>query len=127
MFLGNKQSHNCWHYSRQSWNKEYKLHIKIFIMKKLFFVSAAALLSASVFAAPVYSINATRIEVLQEKKEIKVVDLPQAVKNTIAADYKEWIISKAYVFEATTEYEVEFTKEGQTKTVKFDKNGNVIA
>lgn len=96
-------------------------------MKKLFFVSAAALLSASVFAAPVYSVNTTRMEVVQEKKEIKAEDLPQAVKNTIEADYKEWTINKAYLFEATTEYEVEFTKEGQTKTVKFDKDGNVIA
>ena len=95
-------------------------------MKKLFFVSAAALLSLSAITAPVYSMN-TRMEVLQEKKEIKPEDLPKAVKDTIAADYKEWAISKAYIFEATTEYQVEFTKEGQTKTVKFDKDGNVIA
>lgn len=101
--------------------------LKFLIMKKLFFVSAAALLSLSAIAVPVYTINTTRMEVLQEKKEIKAADLPQAVKNTIAADYKEWTISKAYVVEATTEYEVEFTKEGQTKTVKFDKDGNVIA
>lgn len=101
--------------------------LKFLIMKKLFFVSAAALLSLSAIAVPVYTINTTRMEVLQEKKEIKAADLPQTVKNTIAADYKEWTISKAYVVEATTEYEVEFTKEGQTKTVKFDKDGNVIA
>jgi hypothetical protein len=96
-------------------------------MKKLFFISAAALLSASAIAAPVYSINSSRMEVVQEKKEIKAADLPQAVKDTIESDYKEWTISKAYVFETTSEYEVEFTKEGQTKTIKFDKDGNVLA
>ncbi len=96
-------------------------------MKKLFFVTAAALLSLSAIAAPVYSINTTRMEVLQEKNEIKAADLPQAVKDAIAADYKEWTISKAYLHETITQYEVEFKKEGQTKTVKFDKDGNVLA
>lgn len=97
-------------------------------MKKILFVSAAALLSAVAITAPVYSFNTTRMEILQDNKvQIKAEDLPQAVKNTIETDYKVWTISKAYLHESTTQYEVEFTKEGEMKTIKFDKDGNVIA
>jgi len=96
-------------------------------MKKLFFVSAAALLSVAAMSAPVLTQTPTQLVVVQDKKvEIKAEELPQAVKDKIAAEYAEWTISKAYLHEATSQYEVDFKKEAQTKTVKFDKDGNVV-
>jgi hypothetical protein len=63
--------------------------------------------------------------VIQEKTEIKPENLPDAVKKTLAGDaYKGWEISKAYV--AKEVYEVELKKGADTKTFKFDKEGNSI-
>lgn len=96
-------------------------------MKKLFFLSAAVLGAMTFAVSPVLAANSVSIENAQEKKtQIKPEELPQPVKDKIAADYKDWSISAAYLYETSSQYEVDFKKGAETKTVKFDKDGNVV-
>jgi len=66
-----------------------------------------------------------------EKVPVKVEELPDAVKTALAADdYKEWMPEKAFHVKPATgnEYfEVELKKGEETKTVKLDKDGKVVA
>ncbi len=97
-------------------------------MKKQIFLFAILLGACSLMAnAKTQQLaNQTKMESpVQEKKDIKAEELPEAVKKTLAGDsYKGWEISKASV--AKDVYEVELKKGSETKTAKFDKDGKEV-
>ncbi len=81
------------------------------------------MVSANTMDAPV----AKAVFVNQEEKvKIKPEELPEAVKTAVKEDYQGWEISQAYKYTLKENFEVELKKETETKTVKFDKEGNVI-
>lgn len=68
-------------------------------------------------------------DVVDADKEIKVSELPEAVKNALTSDaYKGWEAKKAWIIEkdAKTLYQVEVVKGDETATLLFDKNGASI-
>lgn len=66
-----------------------------------------------------------------EKKPVKVEELPDAVKAALTGDdYKEWKAEKAFQVKSATGseyYEIELKKGEEAKTVKLDKDGKVVA
>jgi hypothetical protein len=96
-------------------------------MKKLFVVAIAALSLGYVSTATANAMqsNNTEISALQsDKVKISVDELPQAVKDTLAQDYKEWQIGEIYKVSGTSEYfSIELKKGTETKTVNLDKDG----
>lgn len=96
-------------------------------MKKQIFLSAVLLGACSLVAnAQTQPVAQAKTEsAVQEKKEIKSGELPEAVKKTLASDtYKGWDVSKAYVVKDL--YEVELKKGTEAKTAKFDKEGKEV-
>ncbi|MEQ9414572.1 MAG: hypothetical protein RIF39_12115, partial [Cyclobacteriaceae bacterium] len=63
---------------------------------------------------------------IEEKVKISPNELPAPVKTTIDNNFSDWEIAAAYLFTESKQYEVEFKQEGQSQTVKFDKEGNVL-
>lgn len=61
----------------------------------------------------------------EEFKEIKTEELPQTVKDALAADFQTATLDKAYV-SAKQEYKLEITVDGAASTVYADKDGNWI-
>ena len=97
-------------------------------MKKAILSAAIVLGGLSSFAAP--AIVTTQIDELvmttqEEYKEIKAEELPQAVKDALAADFQTATLDKAYV-NAKLEYKLELTVDGAASTVYADKDGNWI-
>ena len=64
----------------------------------------------------------------ETKTPVKPEALPDPVKTAIAGeDYKGWVASSAFVIKTPVEYyEVVLTKDKETKTVKFAKDGKEI-
>ncbi len=107
-------------------------------MKKVLIASAA------LFLAAITNVNAQTGKQPVDKKEtvqspqnldqqtktpVKPEALPEAIKKTTSTgeDYKGWVVGSAFLVKGATEYyEVTFTKEKETKTVKFSKEGNPI-
>ena len=62
------------------------------------------------------------------REKIKAEDLPETVKTTLNGDeYTGWLIQSAYKIKSKDQYEVELKKGAETKTVKLDKDGKIIA
>ena len=99
-------------------------------MKKvMFFLSAMVVGVGFANAAPAISVNSNVITVNQDDKEkIKAEDLPEAVKTTLNGDeYTGWLIQSAHKIKSKDQYEVVLKKGAETKTVKLDKEGKVVA
>jgi hypothetical protein len=61
-----------------------------------------------------------------DKTKIKSEELPEAVKKSLEAqEYRGWLIDAAYHVKSTDSYEVELKNGAETKTVKFNKDGEV--
>jgi hypothetical protein len=62
----------------------------------------------------------------EEKAKITQDDLPEAVKKTLEKpEYKDWVID-AVVHNITKDiYEVSVKKGGESKTLKFNKDGSL--
>ncbi|TXE08578.1 hypothetical protein ES711_08735 [Gelidibacter salicanalis] len=97
-------------------------------MKKVILSVAIVLGGLSSFATPAFTKPQTDAVVMiaqKEYKEIKAEDLPQAVKDALAADFQTATLDKAYVNEKL-EYKLELTIEETATTVYADKDGNWI-
>lgn len=64
----------------------------------------------------------------ETEHEIKVNELPESVKNTLANEFSEYEIEEAEMVETPdfNGYEVEIEKGEETMEVVFDKSGKVI-
>lgn len=93
---------------------------------KRFILSLAILLFAAVSFASTVSTEVTTYQ-QEEKVKIKAEELPDAVKEKLQSDaYKAWTIVEVYHVKTSDQYEVEVKNDAETKTLKFDKSGNVI-
>ena len=98
------------------------------IMKKVVLTAAIVLGGLSTFATPAMSMIQTDeiiIATQEEFKEIKAEELPQSVKDALAADFQTATLDKAYVSDKQ-EYKLEITVDGAASTVYADKDGNWI-
>lgn len=100
-------------------------------MKKLMLSMAFLAIAGTV---TVYANNTQDVAIVKfqdEKKPVKVEELPDAVKSTLAGDeYKEWMAEEAFHVKPATgseHYEIKLKKGEESKTVKLDKDGKVVA
>jgi hypothetical protein len=92
-------------------------------MKKII-VIAAALFSFGYIAMAEVSrseANNTGIVSYQDKVKITEAELPQAVKDALAKDYKDYTVGDVY--KAGENFSIELKKGTETKTVTLDKDG----
>lgn len=97
-------------------------------MKKVLLSAAIVLGGLSSFTASAFTMNNLDEVVIvnqQEFKEINVNDLPQAVKDALAADFENATLDKAYVNDQE-QYKLDISVEGMSSTVYADKDGNWI-
>lgn len=96
-------------------------------MKKLILSAAIILGSFSTFAQTSRAPKAAQIAQSVEEvfTEIKVEEVPDAVKNALMSSQPEAIIEKAYVNEKK-EFKLEIKNGDQNSTVYADVNGNWI-
>lgn len=95
-------------------------------MRKLFFVFAAMCF----VAAPAFAVVSSDSYVVVQDEKVKITEneLPEAVKSTLKGeDYQEWSVNAVYHLKNADQYEVELTKEAETKTLKFDKDGKLVS
>jgi hypothetical protein len=94
---------------------------KVLVSSLMLIFAGAATVSANVISKAPY-------ETIQEEKvKIKNEELPEAVQNALSGDsYQGWTISAAYQIKSSEQYEIELTKDSETKTVKFDKEGKEV-
>jgi len=101
-------------------------------MKKLsflFLVTALSLVSITAFAQEVQQeVKAITEVVVQEKVEIKLSELPEAVTKALGEQFAESTAEKAY--KATQDgqdiYHVKLEKDGTYTMVHFDTDGKVL-
>lgn len=97
-------------------------------MKKVILTSAIILGGLSTYATSAFAMNTAEVIVVsiqEEYKEIKAEELPQKVKDALAADFETATLDKAYV-NAEQEYKLDITVDGVSSTVYADKDGNWI-
>lgn len=69
--------------------------------------------------------NTEQTVLVQEFKEIKAEELPEAVKTALKTSYPDASLAKAYV-NSNNEYKLDITVGDQKATVYADANGNWI-
>lgn len=100
-------------------------------MKKLMLSMAFLAVAGTVTVYANQKQNVAIVQIQDEKKPVKVEELPDAVKAALAADdYKDWKAEKAFMVKPASGmeyYEIEMKKGEEAKTVKLDKDGKVVA
>lgn len=97
-------------------------------MKKLIFASALVMGSLSAFAinTAIFENGIVKVMLQGEFKEIPAGELPQAVQESLKADYPDWQLAKAYVNEKGI-YKLEVqSSQGETATLYADKDGKWV-
>lgn len=96
-------------------------------MKKLIFASALVMGSLSAFAINTTSFENGIVKFIQDEfKEISASEVPQAVQESLKADYPDWQLAKAYVNEKGI-YKLEVqSSQGETATLYADKDGKWV-
>ena len=94
-------------------------------MKKLILSIAIVLGSFTAIATTVRVSTREKTIYVQDFKEIKAEELPEAVKNALKTSYPDAKLDKAYV-NSNKEYKLEITVVDQKATVYADANGNWI-
>lgn len=90
-------------------------------------ISSFAAVNAATISEPT---AATIVYTQQEKVEVPVKDLPEAVKTTLATDaYSGWEVSKAYLVTGEDNvryYQIDLIKGEETSSVNLDADGKKI-
>ena len=94
-------------------------------MKKLILAVAIVLGSFSAIATTMPVSNTEKTIYVQDFKEIKAEELPEAVKTALKTSYPDATLDKAYV-NSSKEYKLDITVGDQKATVYADANGNWI-
>lgn len=100
-------------------------------MKKLILSVAIVLGSFTAFATmtPVLNTgsaeNTEKNSYIQDFREIRAEELPEAVKSALKTSYPDATLDKAYV-NSNNEYKLDITVGDQKATVYADANGNWI-
>jgi hypothetical protein len=105
-------------------------HLKLTVMKKLLFALIMCTATVAVFAQdPSSSATPQEQSTSGEMQPVATSDLPAAITASLESpDYSGWTVNNAYKKEkdGKTIYKVEMTKGSETKTVKFDADGNKL-
>jgi hypothetical protein len=96
-------------------------------MKKLI-VAVAMVVSGTL---PMVQAMGTGLEIstrqADEKVKMKMEDLPEAVKTTLATEpYSGWKAETAYLNKTKDHYEIEVKKGTEKRTVKISKDGKAV-
>jgi len=94
-------------------------------MKKIIVTLAIVLGSFTAFATPTPVLNTEKTIYVQDFKEIKPEELPDAVKTALKTSYPDATLDKAYA-NSSKEYKLDITVGDQKATVYADANGNWI-
>lgn len=97
-------------------------------MKKVILTAALILGGLTTFATSAITFNQTDKVVMttqEEFKEVKAEELPQAVKDAFAKDFKAATLKKASV-NAEQLYKLEIIVDGKEYAIHADKDGNWI-
>ena len=95
----------------------------------LFLFAALSLISLTTFAQEMKEdVKARATEMIQEKVEIKLSELPEAVTKALGEEFAEYTAAKAYKAKKANKeiFHVKLEKEGKYTMVHFDAEGNVI-
>ena len=100
-------------------------------MKKLFVAVALVMgLGTEAFAADNQTTTASVAVAVNDFVPVEVDDLPQAVKDTLAKDYADYMVKEAAVEaneDGTQTYKVTLTAQDDTEqTVLLSENGEVL-
>lgn len=97
-------------------------------MKKLIFVVLAVCSCLAAVQAYDTFVPVETVSLMQDDKvKIKSDELPESIKRSLEAqDFKGWLINAAFKSTKEESYTVELKNGAETKTVKFDKEGNKI-
>ncbi|MFM9837949.1 MAG: hypothetical protein ACKVOQ_06770 [Cyclobacteriaceae bacterium] len=98
-------------------------------MKKL--IVAVAMLVVVSGTLPMVQAMGTGLEIstrqADEKVKMKMEDLPEAVKTTLATEpYSGWKAETAYLNKTKDHYEIEVKKGTEKRTLKFSKDGKAV-
>lgn len=100
-------------------------------MKKVFFAALAVTAGVAFANAKEITSNnkvAQPVSLQEERVKIKTTELPEAITTALqGTDYTGWTADTAYQLKTSGQYEVTLKKGTETKTVKFDKDGNKIS
>lgn len=94
-------------------------------MKKIIIALAIVFGSFTTFATVSPVSNTEQKVLVQDFKEIKAEELPEAVKTALKTSYPDATLAKAYV-NSSNEYKLDITVGDQKATVYADANGNWI-
>jgi hypothetical protein len=96
-------------------------------MKKLIVSAAIVLGSFSTFATPILNANEAlqTVNMQEEYTEIKLEEVPTAVKEALKKAYPEAVLDKAYV-NAKKEYKIDITVGDKKGSLFADELGNWI-
>jgi len=95
-------------------------------MKKLILSAAIVLGSFSTYAGTVTnSTEVCTVSIQEEYKEVKMKEIPDAVKTSLETAYPGALIEKGYISEKK-EYKLEIAVGDQKSTVYADAKGNWI-
>lgn len=97
-------------------------------MKRIFVIATALFSLGYIAMAEVSRSEVNKagfVSVYQtDKVKISVEELPQAVKDVLTLNYKDYQIGDVYKVNGTNEYySIELKKDAETKTVNLDKDG----
>jgi hypothetical protein len=109
-------------------NYKFYVQLKQTIMKKLI-VAVAMLVVVSGTLPMVQAMGTDVVSTSQadEKVKVKLEDLPEVVKTTLAGDpYSGWKAETAYLNKTKDHYEIEVKKGTEKRTVKISKDGKAV-
>jgi len=97
-------------------------------MRKLSILLAFAVLSLVSTTTFAQEVKEEVKEVIQDKVEIQISELPEAVTKTLGEQFAEFTAEKAYksVLDEKEVYYVKLVKDGEYNVVLIDAEGNVI-
>ncbi len=70
--------------------------------------------------------TSTTVKTTEEFKDIKVEELPEAVRTSVAKSYPGSVINSAAANDAKTEFKLNVTASGQTGVIYTDPTGTLI-
>ena len=94
----------------------------------LFLFAALSLLTTTTFAQEIEKVKAIATEAVQEKVEIKLNELPEAVTKTLGEQFAEFTTEKAYKVTQDDQevFYVKLSKDDTYTMVHLDAEGEVL-
>lgn len=98
-------------------------------MKKLIVAVSMLVLGAGTVSTAVAKEASSATTILQadEKVKVKVEELPEAIKTTLASEpYSAWKAETALLNKTKDYYEIEVKKGTEKRTIKLSKDGKAV-